>query len=91
MSLRIVFNHPFDHLTGTKCLEITLQQPLTLVSLFQRLMEQFPSLKKRFIGYGLSEILTLHMTVLKNRQIAKCDTIVEEGDTVKFFSPLSGG
>jgi len=91
MGVRIVFCFPLDRLLETKELDLDLSESVTLESLFAILMQKYPALKEKFSDIPARQIFDYHITVVINRHFAWRDALIRNGDTVKFFSPFTGG
>ncbi len=79
MTVNVLFFASLREATNTRELSLSLDQPLSTRALAQQL-------ERDFAGLSLSGSLCAI-----NEQYAKPDDLLNEGDTVAFFPPVSGG
>ncbi|MGI9950972.1 MoaD/ThiS family protein [Moorellaceae bacterium AZ2] len=89
--IKIVFSSPFQEIIGGKNLELATQEPLTVEEVLDRLVRQFPALKK-FVPQVKDEVIFWgNIVPMKEDSILKPNTLVRPGETIYLYPPLSGG
>lgn len=81
MTVRILLFASLAEAAGTGAVELEEPAAATVASLYDRLAERFPGLKP----LGAACLCAV------NREFARADSPVADGDEVAFFPPVSGG
>ncbi len=81
MTVRVLFFASLAEAAGTEAVEVAEPGAATVASLYERLAERFPGLKP----LGAACLCAV------NREFARADSPVRDGDEVAFFPPVSGG
>ncbi|GFN23163.1 MoaD/ThiS family protein [Thermanaeromonas sp. C210] len=89
--IKIIFSSPFREIVGGKNLELAAEGPLMVREILDRLVRQFPPLEK-FVPQVKDEVIFWGSIVpMKEDRILKPDALVEPGETLYLYPPLSGG
>ena len=81
MSIRVLFFASLADIAGTRETQVDPATITDVVSVFNKLARQYPSLEK----YRSSVLFAL------NSEFAGAESPVQDGDELAFFPPVSGG
>jgi molybdopterin converting factor subunit 1 len=81
MSIRVLFFASLADIAGTRETQVDPATVTDVVSVFNKLARQYPSLEK----YRSSVLFAL------NSEFAGAESPVQDGDELAFFPPVSGG
>ena len=79
MRVKILFFGSTAQLTGTRTLETTLSEPVSAIDMIKQLHAEYPNLKGHNLLFAVNEEYVQENTLLNN------------GDELAIFTPVSGG
>ncbi|MCB2190806.1 MAG: hypothetical protein KQI62_04530 [Deltaproteobacteria bacterium] len=88
--MRVELSQAFEKLAGTSCIEINLQSPIAMREVLRLLARDYEVFSK-YLRYQNDALLGAHLSVFSSGKFLKLDDLVDDGDDLKLFPPVTGG
>lgn len=88
--MRVEFSQAFEKMAGRPCLEICLEGPTPMRDVLGLLAHRSEVFTK-YLLYQDDALLGAHLSVFSKGKFLKLNDLVDDGDTVKLFLPVTGG
>ncbi len=88
--MKVRFFKPFDEIAGDKVIDLALKKAIPVKELLTILADRIPAFKPYVRKEG-DEVQSFFVILVRGDEILHLPDLIQDGDEVKVFPPISGG
>lgn len=88
--MRVELSPAFEKMAGKPCIELSLGEPTSVREVLVLLAKQCEVFSK-YLRYQDDALLGAHLSVFSRGKFLKLGDLVDDGDALKLFPPVTGG